>query len=75
MKSEIPVMITPRFMYVVTWRQMVVGWIVIQRRNANFERVNFTRNWEDYVNGFGDGQALLKSKIHHLNHRNHFSQS
>ena len=30
------------------------GWIVIQRRNANFERVNFTRNWEDYVNGFGD---------------------
>ena len=30
------------------------GWIVIQRRNANFERVTFTRNWEDYVNGFGD---------------------
>ena len=30
------------------------GWIVIQRRNVNFERVNFTRNWEDYVNGFGD---------------------
>ena len=30
------------------------GWIVIQRRSANFERVNFTRNWEDYVNGFGD---------------------
>ena len=52
----------------------MVGWIVIQRCNANFERVNFTRNWEDYVNGFGDldGQALLKSKIHHLNHRNHF---
>ena len=30
------------------------GWIVIQRRSANFKRVNFTRNWEDYVNGFGD---------------------
>ena len=30
------------------------GWILIQRRNANFERVNFYRNWEDYVNGFGD---------------------
>ena len=29
------------------------GWIVIQRRNAN-GTVNFTRNWEDYVNGFGD---------------------
>ena len=27
---------------------------MIQRRSANFERVNFTRNWEDYVNGFGD---------------------
>ena len=29
------------------------GWIVIQRRIAN-GTVNFTRNWEDYVNGFGD---------------------
>ena len=30
------------------------GWIVIQRRNANPGIVNFTRNWEDYENGFGD---------------------
>ena len=31
------------------------GWIVIQRRNANINgTVNFTRNWEDYENGFGD---------------------
>ena len=29
------------------------GWIVIQRRITN-GIVNFTRNWEDYVNGFGD---------------------
>ena len=30
------------------------GWIVIQRRNASLGTVNFYRNWEDYVNGFGD---------------------
>ena len=30
------------------------GWIVIQRRNTSLGTVNFTRNWEDYVNGFGD---------------------
>ena len=30
------------------------GWIVIQRRNASLGVVNFTRNWEDYENGFGD---------------------
>ena len=29
------------------------GWIVIQRRITN-GIVNFTRNWENYVNGFGD---------------------
>ena len=29
------------------------GWIVIQRRIAN-GTVNFTQNWEDYENGFGD---------------------
>ena len=29
------------------------GWIVIQRRIAN-GIVNFYRNWEDYVSGFGD---------------------
>ena len=30
------------------------GWIVIQQRSASLGTVNFTRNWEDYVNGFGD---------------------
>ena len=30
------------------------GWTVIQRRNVSLGTVNFTRNWEDYVNGFGD---------------------
>ena len=30
------------------------GWIVIQRRNTSLGTVNFTRNWEDYVNGFGE---------------------
>ena len=30
------------------------GWIVIQRRNASLGIVNFTKNWEDYENGFGD---------------------
>ena len=30
------------------------GWTVIQRRNASLGRVNFTRNWGDYENGFGD---------------------
>ena len=29
------------------------GWIVIQRRTSN-GTVNFTRKWDDYVNGFGD---------------------
>ena len=29
------------------------GWIVIQQRIVN-GTVNFHRNWEDYVNGFGD---------------------
>ena len=29
------------------------GWIVIQRRIAG-GTVNFTRGWDDYVNGFGD---------------------
>ena len=30
------------------------GWTVIQRRNADLDRVNFTRSWEDYDNFFGD---------------------
>ena len=29
------------------------GWMVIQRRVAN-GNVNFTSDWNDYVNGFGD---------------------
>ena len=29
------------------------GWMVIQKRIAN-GNVNFTRDWNDYVNGFGD---------------------
>ena len=29
------------------------GWMVIQRRIVNGD-VNFTRDWNDYVNGFGD---------------------
>ena len=29
------------------------GWMVIQKRIAN-RTVNFTRDWNDYVNGFGD---------------------
>ena len=29
------------------------GWIVIQRHITD-GIVNFTRNWENYVNGFGD---------------------
>ena len=37
------------------------GWIEIQRRNASLGTVNFTRNWEDYVNGFGnlDGEFWI----------------
>ena len=30
------------------------GWMVIQRRNASLDNVNFFRNWDDYENGFGD---------------------
>ena len=45
------------------------GWIVIQRRNASLGTVNFTRNWEDYENGFGDldGEFWIGLKnIHEL---------
>ena len=45
------------------------GWIVIQRRNASLGTVNFTRNWEDYENGFGnlDGEFWFGLKnIHEL---------
>ena len=44
------------------------GWVVIQRRLPN-GTVNFTRNWEDYENGFGDldGEFWLGLKtIHEL---------
>ena len=30
------------------------GWTVIQRRNSNYTRINFNRDWEYYTNGFGD---------------------
>ena len=30
------------------------GWTVIQRRNASLGYVNFSRNFRDYENGFGD---------------------
>ena len=45
------------------------GWIVIQRRDAALGRVNFTRNWEDYENGFCnlDGEFWIGLKnIHEL---------
>ena len=44
------------------------GWVVIQRRQPT-ANVNFTRNWEDYENGFGDldGEFWLGLKtIHEL---------
>ena len=44
------------------------GWVVIQRRQPT-ATVNFTRNWEDYENGFGDldGEFWLGLKtIHEL---------
>ena len=45
------------------------GWTVIQRRNTTLGTVNFTRNWEDYENGFGDldGEFWIGLKnIHEL---------
>ena len=50
------------------------GWIVIQRRDANaaLGTVNFTRNWEEYENGFGDldGEFWIGLKnIHGLTHQ------
>ena len=45
------------------------GWIVIQRCNASLGTINFTRNWEDYENGFGDldGEFWIGLKnIHEL---------
>ena len=47
------------------------GWLVIQRRLPN-GRVNFTRNWKDYENGFGDLDGEFwygLKKLHHLTTR------
>ena len=47
------------------------GWMVIQRRLPN-GTVNFTRNWKEYENGFGDlnGEFWYGLKnIHHLTTR------
>ena len=47
------------------------GWVVIQRRQPT-ANVNFTRNWEDYENGFGDldGEFWLGLKtIHELTNK------
>ena len=40
------------------------GWTIIQQRNADSRRVNFTRGWEDYENGFGelDGEFWIGLK-------------
>ena len=49
------------------------GWMVIQRRLPG-GNVNFTRNWADYENGFGDlsGEFWYGLKnIHHLTTRDH----
>ena len=49
------------------------GRIVIQQRNASLGTVNFTRNWEDYENGFGDldGEFWIGLKnIHELTNPN-----
>ena len=48
------------------------GWIVIQRRNASIGRVNFTRNWKEYENGFGDLDSefwIGLKNIHELTHQ------
>ena len=49
------------------------GWMVIQRRLPG-GNVNFTRNWADYENGFGNlsGEFWYGLKnIHHLTTRDH----
>ena len=51
------------------------GWMVIQRRlRLPGRNINFTRNWADYENGFGDlsGEFWYGLKnIHHLTTRDH----
>ena len=50
------------------------GWMVIQRRIVNGD-VNFTRDWNDYVNGFGDlnGEFCYGlDNIHYLTTRDNF---
>ena len=47
------------------------GWMIIQKRLPN-GKVNFTRNWSDYENGFGDlnGEFWYGLRnIHHLTTR------
>ena len=47
------------------------GWMVIQRRVPD-GTVNFTRNWSDYENGFGDLEGEFwygLRNIHHLTTR------
>ncbi|KAK7469653.1 hypothetical protein BaRGS_00036323 [Batillaria attramentaria] len=40
------------------------GWTVIQRRKDGL--VNFDRNWQDYVDGFGNPRAEFWLGLHHM---------
>ena len=45
------------------------GWMVIQRRVAN-RTVNFTRDWNDYVNGFGDLNGEIWNGLDNIHYHN-----